>query len=241
MLSSSVIKNVGQASHYYSQQDNYYTREEGIEQSEWWGKGAEKLGFYGHVDTKNFSDLLTGLLPNGEKLGKVVDGQIKHRAGWDLTFSAPKSVSILALVGGDKRLIEAHRKAVSSALSHIERGCAQARVQTADDMTYQNTNKLVVALFHHDLSRAKDPQLHTHGVTMNMTERQDGKWRSLASKMGNYQENTTNNINGFIERVRHYNRYYSKLYETELAYHIKELGYEIRTDTKSGIFEIAGV
>ncbi|RDI41133.1 MobF family relaxase [Aquicella lusitana] len=241
MLSSSVIKNVGQASHYYSQQDNYYTRDEGIEQSEWCGKGANELGLSGTVDEKQFTDLLSGTLPTGERLGKMVDGNLKHRAGWDLTFSAPKSVSILALIGGDKRLLEAHRKAVSCAISQIERGCAQARIASATDTAYQNTNNLVVALFHHDLSRAKDPQLHTHGVTMNMTERQDGKWRSLASQRGSYNENTKNTVNGFIERVRHHNRYYSKLYETELAFQVKELGYEIRTDTKSGIFEIAGV
>ncbi len=241
MLSSSVIKNVGQASHYYSQQDNYYTRDEGIEQSEWCGKGAKELSLSGTVDEKQFTELLSGTLPTGERLGKMVDGNLKHRAGWDLTFSAPKSVSILALIGGDKRLLEAHRKAVSCAISQIERGCAQARIASATDTAYQNTNNLVVALFHHDLSRAKDPQLHTHGVTMNMTERQDGKWRSLASQRGSYTENTKNTVNGFIERVRHHNRYYSKLYETELAFQVKELGYEIRTDTKSGIFEIAGV
>lgn len=241
MLSSSVIKNVGQASHYYSQRDNYYTREEGIAQSEWWGKGTEKLALSGHVDTKEFTELLNGRLSTGEQLGKMVDGNLKHRAGWDLTFSAPKSVSILALIGGDKRLLEAHRKAVSCALSHIERGCAQARIATATDTAYQNTNNLAVALFHHDLSRAKDPQLHTHAVTINMTERQDGKWRSLASQRGSYNESTKNTVNGFIERVRHYNRYYSKLYETELAFRVKELGYEIRTDTASGIFEIAGI
>lgn len=241
MLSSSVIKNVGQASHYYSQQDNYYTREEGIEQSEWWGKGAENLSLTGQVDMHAFNDLLLGRLPHGEKLGKVVDGQIKHRPGWDLTFSAPKSVSLLALIGGDTRLVEAHRRAVIVALSHVERSCTEARIQTPDGMDYQLTKNVVAALFHHDLSRAKDPQLHTHSVMMNMTERQDGKWRSLASKLGGYGEKNQHEIHGFIERVRHHNRYFSKLYETELAYQVKELGYEITTDTPSGIFEIAGV
>lgn len=241
MLSTSVIKNVGQASHYYSQQDNYYTQEQGVEQSEWWGKGAENLALSGNVDAKQFTDLLLGKLYSGEQLGKVVDGQIKHRPGWDLTFSAPKSVSILALIGGDKRLIDAHRQAVAVALSHIERSCGQARYQTSEGITYQNTKNIIAALFHHDLSRAKDPQLHTHSVVMNMTERLDGKWRSLASTVGNYDEKAQGEINGFIERVRHHNRYFSKLYETELAFRIKELGYEITTDTKSGIFEIAGV
>lgn len=241
MLSSSVIKNVGQAGHYYSQQDNYYSKDEGIEQSEWWGKGAEKLSLSGQVETKVFNQLLQGLLPSGEQLGKQVEGQIKHRPGWDLTFSAPKSVSILALVGGDKRLLAAHRAAVTTTLEYIEKHCAQARVKNGHNMDYQQTDKLVAALYHHDLSRAEDPQLHTHSVIMNMTERSDGKWRSLASAINDYREKATGTVNGFIERVRHHNRYYSKLYETELAFQVKALGYEIRKDTPSGIFEIEGV
>lgn len=241
MLSSSVIKNVSQASHYYSEQDNYYTKEEGVLQSEWWGNGAKKLGLTGNIDAKQFTDLLSGKLATGELLGKMVDGEIKHRAGWDLTFSAPKSVSILALIGGDTRLIEAHRSAVMAALSHIEQGCAQARITTSDGMRYQNTKNLTVGLFHHDVSRAKDPQIHTHATVMNMTERLDGKIRSLASQAGKYNEEIQKEVNGFIERVRHFNRFYSKVYETELAFRVKELGYEIKTDTPSGIFEIEGV
>jgi conjugative relaxase-like TrwC/TraI family protein len=241
MLSSSVIKNVGQANHYYSEKDNYYTRDEGVEKSEWWGKGAKSLNLSGVVDEKQFSNLLQGRMPNGELLGKMVDGQLKHRAGWDLTFSAPKSISILAYVGGDMRLVDAHRNAVSIALSHIEHGCAQARISSSEGMKYQNTGNLVGALYHHDLSRARDPQMHTHSVIMNMTKRLDGKWRSLASKMGRYDEKSIVEVNGFIERVRNNNRYLSKVYETELAFQVKKLGYEITTKTKSGIFEIADV
>ncbi len=241
MLSSSVIKNVSAASHYYSQKDNYYTADEGLAQSEWWGKGAKKFELTGQVDEQQFLNLLQGKVPNGEVLGKMVDGILKHRAGWDLTFSAPKSLSIMAYIGGDKRLIEAHRQAVMAALNYIERSCAQARVKGTDGIDYQNTANLLAALFHHDLSREKDPQMHTHAVIMNMTERLDGVWRSLASSIGRYDEKATGKINGFIERVRHFNRFLSKVYETELAYHVKQLGYDITTDTPSGIFEIAGV
>lgn len=241
MLSSSVIKNVGQASHYYSEKDNYYTQEEGFEQSEWWGKGADKLSLSGKVDEKKFTELLQGKLSNGEQLGKIVDGVVKHRSGWDLTFSAPKSVSIMAFIGGDKRLLEAHRDAVKVALLYIERSNSQARIKTPDGMTYQNTGNLVASLYHHDLSRAKDPQMHTHSVIMNMTERKDGKWRSLASSIGNYNEKATGEINGFIERVRHNNRFLSKLYETELAFRVKQLGYDISIDAKTGIFQISDV
>jgi conjugative relaxase-like TrwC/TraI family protein len=241
MLSSSVIKNIGQAGNYYAQKDNYYSRDEGVEQSEWWGKGAKSFQLSGKVDEKQFTELLQGKLPNGEQLGKVVDGEIKHRPGWDLTFSAPKSVSIMTYMGGDKRLIEAHIEATLVALNTIERSFAQARVKTPNGIDYQNTGNLTAALFHHDLSRAKDPQMHTHCVVMNMTERLDGKCRSLASQIGRYNEDTNGEVNGFIEQVRHYNRYLSKIYETELAYRVKQLGYDITTDTQSGIFEIAGV
>ena len=241
MLSSSTIKNASQASHYFSEKDNYYTQDEGFSHSEWWGKGSSDMQLSGQVDDQHFTQLLTGRLPNGEQLGKMVEGTIKHRAGWDLTMSAPKSVSIMALVAGDQRLISAHREAVRLTLDKIQQGCSQARVKVNGEMRYENTHHLTGALYHHDLSRAKDPQLHTHSVIMNMTTRADGKWRSLASSMGKYNEQTTTEVNGFIERVRHHNRYYSKLYETELAFRVKACGYELRHDSKSGIFEIADV
>jgi conjugative transfer relaxase protein TraI len=241
MLSTSVIKNVADAGHYYSAVDNYYTKEEGIEQSEWYGKGAVRLNLIGEVDATQFTNLLKGQLPNGEQLGKVVDGLIKHRAGWDLTLSAPKSVSVMALVGGDIRLIEAHRLAVKMALSQIERGASEARIKINGDISYQNTKNLIAALYHHDLSREQDPQLHTHSVVMNMTERSDGKWRSQASKMGRYDKETASEVHGFIERVRHNKRYFGKLYEAELCYQVNQLGYKTAVNPKTGVFEIVDV
>src|SRR5579862_7856458 len=129
MLSTSIVKNVSEAGHYYVAKDNYYTLEQGIEQSEWYGKGAGKLNLQGEINPDQFTSLLSGRLPNGEMVGKISDGKIYHRAGWDLTFSAPKSVSIMALLAGDTRLLTAHRNAVHVALSEIERGCSEARVK----------------------------------------------------------------------------------------------------------------
>jgi conjugative transfer relaxase protein TraI len=230
MLSTSVIRNVSAASHYFSASDNYYTREEGMEQSEWQGKGCEKLNLVGEVNPERFTALLEGRMPNGELLGKVVDGKVLHRAGWDLTF-----------IGGDKRLIEAHRLAVKTTIGHIEKSCSQARVKIQGEVKYQNTGNIVAALYHHDLSRAQDPQLHTHSVIMNMTQRQDGKWRSQASQIGRYDARAKSEINGFIERTRNNKRYFGKLYESELAYQVKELGYELAVNPKTGVFEIVGV
>lgn len=241
MLSTSIIKNSSDAGHYYTAKDNYYTVEEGIEQSEWFGRGTEKLNLKGTIDPELFGSLLKGILPTGEMIGKKIDDKITHRAGWDLTFSAPKSVSIMALLGGDKRLLTAHRHAVSVALSEIERGCSESRIKVQGNVTFQHTKNMIAALFHHDLSRAEDPQLHTHSVIMNLTERQDGKWRSMASKLGRYDKDTHGEVHGFIERVRHNKRFYGKVYEAELAYQVQQLGYEITTDEKTGVFQIKGV
>lgn len=241
MLSTSIIKNVSDASHYYAATDNYYTIEEGIAQSEWFGKGAIKLDLAGAIEPTQFTKLLKGTMPNGEIIGKKVDNQVIHRAGWDLTFSAPKSVSIMALLAGDKRLIEAHNQAVKTALSEIERGCSEVRIKSQESVSYLHTRNMIAALFHHDLSRAEDPQLHTHSVVMNLTERLDGKWRSMASKMGRYDKDTQGEIHGFLERVRHNKRYFGKLYEAELAFQVQQLGYEIVTDEKTGVFQIKGV
>ncbi len=241
MLSTCVVKNVGQASHYFSDGDNYYTKDEGVEQSEWYGKGAKNQNLDGKINKDTFERLLHGITPDGETLGKVIDDKIKHRAGWDLTLSAPKSVSLMALIAGDKRLVEAHRDAVKTTLDQIERSCAQARIKKNGSMSFERTNNITAALYHHDLSRAKDPQLHTHSVVMNMTQRNDGKWRSLASSMGSYGEAAKGEVNGFIERVRNNNRYYSKIYAAELAIRVKELGYEINTNNTAGVFEIEGI
>ena len=93
MLSTKVIGSVSQAAHYFFEKDDYYTKESGLDEkpSIWYGKGAEKLNLQGEVDKKDFSKLLSGKLPNGEQVGLKKNGEISHRAGFDLTFSAPKS------------------------------------------------------------------------------------------------------------------------------------------------------
>ena len=95
MLTTKAIGSVGQASHYFFNKDDYYSKEGELYEkpSIWYGKGAELLGLDGNVDKKQFSDLLSGKLPNGEQIGLMKNGEIKHRAGFDLTFSAPKSWS----------------------------------------------------------------------------------------------------------------------------------------------------
>ncbi|EAA4815484.1 TPA: relaxase domain-containing protein [Shigella flexneri] len=97
----------------------------------WAGQGAEQLGLQGSVDKDVFTRLLEGRLPDGADLSRMQDGSNRHRPGYDLTFSAPKSVSMMAMLGGDKRLIEAHNQAVDFAVRHHP--CGGTGLHTGDD------------------------------------------------------------------------------------------------------------
>ncbi|STL36880.1 conjugal transfer nickase/helicase TraI [Escherichia coli] len=98
MLSFSVVKSAGSAGNYYTDKDNYYVL--GSMGERWAGQGAEQLGLQGSVDKNVFTRLLEGRLPDGADLSRMQDGSNKHRPGYDLTFSAPKSVSMMAMLGG---------------------------------------------------------------------------------------------------------------------------------------------
>lgn len=98
MLSFSVVKSAGSAGNYYTDKDNYYVL--GSMGERWAGQGAEQLGLQGGVDKDVFTRLLEGRLPDGADLSRMQDGSNKHRPGYDLTFSAPKSVSMMAMLGG---------------------------------------------------------------------------------------------------------------------------------------------
>lgn len=98
MLSFSVVKSAGSAGNYYTDKDNYYVL--GSMGERWAGQGAEQLGLQGSVDKDVFTRLLEGRLPDGADLSRIQDGSNKHRPGYDLTFSAPKSVSMMAMLGG---------------------------------------------------------------------------------------------------------------------------------------------
>jgi conjugative relaxase-like TrwC/TraI family protein len=104
---------------HYSQ-DDYYTQGQTCV-GRWIGKGAADLGLTGDVSRDDFSALLQGIHPHsGAVLIPTATHNGEHRAGWDSVFSAPKSVSIQALVGGDSRLIQAHVRAVERSLVEVE-------------------------------------------------------------------------------------------------------------------------
>ena len=160
---------------------------------EWQGHLAEQFGLAGMVSAEDFAKLSQGQHPQtGEQLvrqrasyeyqdadGKTVK-TMEHRAGWDATFSAPKSVSLTALVGGDDRVREAHRESVRVALDQLEH-YTQARI--GGNHPPETTGKFIAAKFEHDTARPVDgyvaPQLHTHAVVFNVTERDNGQPRAI--------------------------------------------------------------
>ncbi len=133
VASIGAVASPSQSASYY-ERDGYYAKDspEHRAASAWAGRGAEALGLEGPVDPDVFKAVLAGEVPDGSgrRLGRRVgDGEIRHRPGRDLTFSAPKSVSLAALVGGDDHIVEAHDRAVGRALDWFERNAAETRVQ----------------------------------------------------------------------------------------------------------------
>lgn len=229
MMSVAPVASAGDAAGYYMNSDNYYFL--GNLQSVWLGEGAKALGLEGDVRGDNLTAVLHGFLDNGERLGREIDGNHVHRPGHDLTFSAPKSVSLLALVGGDKAMLDAHNQAVQIAAGYVEK-LISAR-DTKDGVTsIVPTGKMVAAAFTHDTSRNLDPQLHTHLIVANMTE-SGGKWKALAT---DYIHNA-----GFIETVMKMQVSLGKIYRNALRERVEALGHEVEEVGPHGMWEIKGV
>jgi conjugative relaxase-like TrwC/TraI family protein len=228
MLTISKPISAGQAQQYHKEEfsnarENYYTEVNQV-RGEWQGKLAVRYGLEGEVSEQQFARLSEGQHPEtGEQLvrhqaarvyaserGETVRA-MEHRAGWDATFSAPKSVSLTALVGGDSRIKEAHRKSVRTALDELEK-YVQARI--GGNAPAETTGAWIVAKFEHDSSRPVDgyaaPQLHTHAVIFNIAETADGTTRALQP-----------------QELYRTQQYATAVYRSELAVQLKELGYEI--------------
>ena len=159
VASIGAVASPSQGAHYY-EADGYYAKDspEHLAASAWAGKGAAGLGLEGPVDPGTFKAVLEGAVPDGSgrRLGKRgKDGEIHHRPGRDLTFSAPKSVSLAALVGGDARIVEAHDRAAGRALGWFEKNAAETRTQdpATGRMVRTGGQKAVIATFRHDISR----------------------------------------------------------------------------------------
>ena len=240
MLTISKALNSSQAQTYHqmeftSSTQSYY-KQDGAVAGEWQGQLASEMGLAGPVSPEHFTRLTDGQHPEtGEQMVKHRTAQeyknpdgsttsaVEHRAGWDGTFSAPKSVSLTALVGGDDRVREAHAAAVTAAVAELER-YTQARI--GGNNPAETTGKLIAAKFEHDTARPVDgyaaPQLHTHVFMMNVTERADGTTRALQPQSMFDTQN-----------------YATAVYQSVLTYKLRDLGYEIEAG-KSGAPEIKG-
>jgi len=216
---------------------DYYAEGERVT-GQWQGRGAELLGLSGQVQSEQFEALRQGHDPeSGEFLRQrhsadrvAADGttQSRGRNLYDFTISAPKSVSIMAKVGGDARLVEAHSKAAQEALKEVEHH-ASTRVRMDGANDNRITGNLVLAVYHHDTSRELDPQLHTHAVADNLTyDGAEGRWKALQAS------------DIYDQRA-----YMTEVYRNALAREVRSLGYEIvdrRSSTGKNLgFEIKGV
>jgi len=223
------------AREFTAAEQNYWKQGDTI-QGEWRGKLAEEFTLSGAVSALEFFRLAEGQHPaTGEQLVrhraahkyKTEDGRtvtpVEHRAGWDATFSAPKSISLTALVGGDDAVREAHRKAVAFALNELEH-YTQARI--GGNHAPETTGRFVAAIFEHDTARPVDgyaaPQLHTHSVIFNVTQRDDGTMRALQPR-------------SLFETQQ----FATAVYQSHLTYQLRTLGYEIEPG-RSGAPEIKG-
>lgn len=206
----------------------YYT-EDGGAPSEWLGKGAENQGLSGAVKEQDLANAYLGQIKDGPNIssrgGKSEDAD--RRYAMDLTLSAPKSVSIAALAGGGERLIAAHDKAVKAAMEYVEKEMIYAR-KGKGGAESEFTGNATIASHRHETSRTvdgiADPQLHTHNLVLNQTQRADGQWVSARLDFGHNNEKF--NI-------------LDSIYKAELAKEVKAAGYEIE-HTKDG-FEIKGI
>lgn len=151
------------------------------------------------------------------------DGR-EHRAGTDLTFSMPKSWSLLALVGGDKRIIDAYAAAVKETLAWAEKNLAETRMEVRGREKIAQTGNLLVALFQHDTNRNQEPGAHIHAVVANVTQGPDGKWRALRN-----------------DKLWEHNTLLNAMTMARFRLSVEKLGYEIGEIGKHGNFEAAGV
>ncbi len=172
---------------HYFEADGYYAKgdPEHRKASGWYGEAAALMGLHGPVKPKRFEEILAGYVPGTDiRLGRLRDGEHQHRPGVDVTFSAPKSVSLEALVYAapktGARVVRAHDEAVRATLGFIENELLQTR--SYDPATGRRprveADGMVAATFRHLASRNLDPQLHTHAVIANMTRGRNGEWRS---------------------------------------------------------------
>ena len=204
---------------------------------QWFGKAAESLHLSETVKRDEFLCLCDNLDP---RTGKLLTQRLKttrsevgddgeertvanRRVFYDFTFSPPKSVSIVAFIGNESRIVDAHDRAVRVSLQELER-LAATRVRTKGSMSDRPTGNIVAATFRHDTSRALDPHLHSHCVVFNATfDPVERRWKALQT----------------LEMVRA-RKYVENVYYHELARELRAFGYNLKHNAR-GDFEVQGV
>lgn len=234
MMSATVVSAGAAASGYYKAEGYYIPgSDEEREASGWFGRGAEQLGLTGAVDNQIFSEMLDGQTfragmdgpERGDQImGRYVDGERQHRPGLDLTFSAPKSLSVAALVLGDDRLVTAHDLAVKTAMAFVEENLLQTRKIKDGVVEVHGDGKMIAGLFRHDTSRLLDPQLHTHAVIVNQVDLGDGRYRAIHNDL-----------------IFEAQKIGSEIYRAELARSVQALGYEVDRVGKDRLIELPAI
>ena len=220
MLSVANVRTAGGAANYFAA-DNYYTRADADRSGKWLGEGAGRLGLTGQIDAKVFEAVLKGFLPDGSRVGS--DNRA-HRPGTDLTFSMPKSWSLIALVGGDSRVLDAYGAAVRETLAWAEKNLAETRMEVKGRERVVQTGNLVIGLFQHDTNRNQEPNAHFHAVVANVTQGPDGKWRALRN-----------------DKLWEHNTLLNAMTMARFRLGVEKLGYEVGEFGKHGNFEAVGV
>jgi conjugative relaxase-like TrwC/TraI family protein len=217
MLSVKSFGAADAASTYYSHGDYYGREGEGT----WYGKGSAELkleGKFNAAEENNFKNIISGILPNGQVLGRKAAKGTQRHPGIDLTFSAPKSFSIEMLVNsqGEQRekLTTALQKATQNTLDYIENKGYFTTRKGKNGVVQESIHKLVYSMFAHTTNRNLEPQAHTHCFVANVATCSDGKYRSL-------------NFNSFLQKHNNKTKYIGQVFRNELAFEVKKLGYQV--------------
>ncbi|MGH7950404.1 MAG: MobF family relaxase [Limisphaerales bacterium] len=239
MLTMKAQYSLGNAESYFREHlrvGDYYMEGHSVS-GQWFGEGARELGLSGVTTEKDFLNMCRNIHPqtdeqltprlNSKRISMDKDGNVREAANrrvfYDFTLSPPKSVSIAALVGNDKRIIEAHDEAVQVAMRQLQIYAA-TRVRKNNQYAHRSTGKVVGAIFRHDTSRALDPHLHSHCILFNAThDSVEGRWKALeACEMVTAQK--------FVRNV----------YYHELVRSLQRFGYGVENNPR-GDFEIVGI
>lgn len=239
MISAFAVKSAAGAARYYdkafttdgahSAADNYYLSEQAA--ATWQGRGAALLNMEGTpVRREDFVSFLDGVLPDpntGELQNLSANSRGEdRRSGYDFTISPPKSVSVVALVGRDERVLQAHRHANEVAMDWLEQHGAVVRVRNRNGETvHRQAGNLLYATVLHETNRENEPQLHNHNVIVSAVYDEDsGKWRSLT--------------NDQLFKLR---AQADVIYKSELSHALRAAGYQLDHAANGVDFEVAGI